>query len=71
MLVSLNTHVACPTGCSLCTGPLNSECLACEDTNLYRDTTDRLRNPCVIRCGLGMIESIDVFGVRTCVDGKY
>ena len=62
--------IACPTGCSLCRGPQNSACLACENTDLYRDTTNMLNTACVSQCGAGTAQSVDVFGVRTCI-GKY
>lgn len=58
---------ACPTGCSLCRGSQNSACLACENTDLYRDTTNMLNTACVSQCGAGTAHSIDVFGVRTCI----
>ena len=61
---------ACSTGCSLCDGPQNSDCLACENTNLYRDTTNMLDTACVTQCGPGATQSVDVFGVRTCVVGE-
>ena len=32
--------VACAAGCRACTGPNNSNCLACEDETLYRVTVD-------------------------------
>ena len=61
--------VACPTGCSLCNGPQNSECLACENTDLYRDTTNTQNTTCVTQCEGQTTPNEDVFGVRTCVAG--
>ena len=67
MLYTLFLCTACPTGCSLCGGPQNSDCLACENTDLYRDTTNILNTACNSQCGAGTTQSVDVFGVRTCV----
>ena len=64
-------YVACPTGCSLCNGPQNSDCFACQNTNLYRDTTNVLNATCVTHCVAGTTQGIDVFGVRTCFLGEY
>lgn len=64
-------YTGCPSGCSLCNGPQNSDCLACENVDLYRDTTDRLSTACVSQCGpSGTTQSVDVFGVRTCIAGE-
>ena len=41
-------------GCSLCIGDIkNTDCLACEDTSLYREVTNIrvFASPCVTRCG--------------------
>jgi len=60
----------CPSMCSLCNGTRNSDCHACEDTTLFRDTTNRLGAPCVTRCRGATLPNEDVFGVRTCVLSK-
>ena len=65
------SYLACPTGCSLCNGLQNSDCLACDDTDLYRDTTNMLSSVCVTVCRAGTAQSVDVFGVRTCIMGEY
>ena len=62
-------YVACPIGCSLCNGPQNSDCLACKNPDLYRDTTNVLSGTCG-NCGAGTTQNVDVFGVRTCVLGE-
>lgn len=65
-------YVACPSGCSLCNGSQNSDCLACGNAGMYRDTTNRLNATCVTQCGdAGTAASVDVFGVRTCVVGEW
>ena len=63
-------YAECPMGCSLCNGPRNSDCLACENTELYRDTTNRLSSACVAQCGARTRQYEDVFGVLTCIEGK-
>jgi len=64
----VNFSTACSSGCSLCNGTRNSDCFACEDTTLYRDTTNIqvFSGVCVTRCGSSMKANEDVFGVRTC-----
>ena len=64
-------YAACPTGCSLCNGPKHSDCLACSNANLYRDTTNLLNAACVTHCGGETTENTNVFGVRTCTLGEY
>ena len=63
-------YLACPIGCSLCNGPQNSDCLACKNPDLYRDTTNVQSATCVTQCGAGTIQNVDVFGVRTCILGE-
>ena len=58
--------VACTAGCRACTGPNNSDCLACEDETLYRVTTDqRVSNTCITadECAT---PTISAFGDRIC-----
>ena len=69
ILCTICFYVACATGCFLCNGPQNSDCLACDNADLYRDTTNMLGAACVTQCGPGTTESTDVFGVRTCIVG--
>lgn len=59
----------CPTGCSLCTGPRNNDCLACFNGSQFRDTTNKLDSPCTDSCPIdkGVMEEIDQFGRRLCV----
>ena len=64
--IHVSISIACRSGCSLCNGSRNSDCLACEDTTLYRDTTNRLGAPCVTSCGSRTVPKEDVFGIRTC-----
>ena len=57
---------ACAAGCRACTGPNNSDCLACEDETLYRVTTDqRVSNTCITadECAT---PTISAFGDRIC-----
>jgi len=58
-------YLACASGCRACTGPNNSDCLACEDETLYRVTTDQPTMVCVSadRCDNPIINT---FGDQTC-----
>ena len=71
MSVCLSVTV-CPMGCSLCTGPMNTDCLSCSDGSHFRDTTNKLDSPCVSSCpsDRGVMNQTDQFGRKTCV-GEY
>ena len=62
----------CPSGCALCTGPMNSNCLACIDPSLYIDTTNKLDFPCSADCpnSRGVMAQTDQSGRRRCIS-KY
>ena len=51
LIMATCIYAECPMGCSLCNGPLNPDCLACENVELYRDTTNRLSSASVAQCG--------------------
>ena len=63
MLLSV---VACAAGCRACTGPNNSDCLACEDETLYRVTTDQRASNACITADECATPTISAFGDRIC-----
>ena len=58
--------VACAAGCKACTGPNNSDCLACEDETLYRVTTDQRASNTCITADECATPTISAFGDRIC-----
>ena len=63
------SFTACARGCRACTGPNNSDCLACEDETFYRVTTDQKSMACVDErwCSDPIVAT---FGDRTCGDPR-
>ena len=57
---------ACASGCRACTGPSNTECLACEDETLYRVTTNQPASMACVAVGECNNPIISTFGDRTC-----
>ena len=57
---------ACATGCRACTGPNNADCLACEDEDLYRVTTNQPTSSACLRANECDGTSVNFYGDRTC-----
>ena len=70
MIIIVTFVVACAAGCRACTGPNNSDCLACEDDNLYRVTTDQPASSACVTADECDDTAISMFGDRTCVMAK-
>ena len=64
--ILLPFSVACAAGCRACTGPNNTDCLACEDEILYRVTTDQPASSACITADECATPAIGAFGDRTC-----
>jgi len=58
--------IACASGCRACTGPNNSDCLACEDDTLYRVTTDDSASTACVPVDECNDVIISTFGDQTC-----
>ena len=67
MLLSV---LACAAGCRACTGPNNSDCLACEDETLYRVTTNQPASSACVTADKCDDTDTSAFGDRTCVSLK-
>ncbi|XP_065920449.1 leishmanolysin-like peptidase [Dysidea avara] len=65
-LNSMGNCSACASGCRACTGPSNTECLACEDETLYRVTTNQPASMACVAVGECNNPIISTFGDRTC-----
>ena len=57
---------ACAVGCRACTGPNNSDCLACEEETLYRVTTNQPTSRTCVTAAECASTTISRFGERTC-----
>ena len=58
---------ACATGCRACTGPNNTDCLACADETLYIVTTDQFSSSVCVTAAECDDTAVSAFGDRTCI----
>ena len=64
--ILLSFSAACAAGCRECTGPNNSDCLACEDETLCRVVTDELTSSACLPADECDDTTISAFGDCTC-----